>query len=41
MKLIACEFNIDSGCVEPRFDDGTKRNNDYIVSEFECTHTVQ
>lgn len=24
MKLITCEFNIDSGCVELRFDDETE-----------------
>lgn len=24
MKLITCEFNMDSGCVELRFDDGTE-----------------
>ncbi len=22
MKLVTCEFNMDSGCVELRFDDG-------------------
>ena len=29
MKLITCEFNMDSGCVELRFDDGTALDIDY------------
>lgn len=33
MKLITCEFNMDSGCVELRFDDGTKLDIDCTVFE--------
>ena len=35
MKLITCEFNIDSGCVELRFDDGTELGIDCTVVESE------
>ena len=41
MKLIACEFNMDSGCVELRFDDGTELGIDCTVVESEYAHTVQ
>ena len=41
MKLITCEFNIDSGCVELRFDDGTELDIDCTVVESEYAHTVQ
>jgi len=41
MKLITCEFNMDSGCVELRFDDGTKLDIDCTVVESQYTHTVQ
>lgn len=41
MKLITCEFNIDSGCVELRFDDGTALDIDCTVVEAEYAHTVQ
>ena len=41
MKLITCEFNIDSGCVELRFDDGTELGIDCTVVESEYAHTVQ
>lgn len=34
MKLITCEFNMDSGCVEMRFDDGTVLDIDCTV----CCH---
>ena len=41
MKLITCKFNMDSGCVELRFDDGTKLDIDCTVVESEYAHTVQ
>lgn len=41
MKLITCEFNMDSGCVELRFDDGTALDIDCTVVEAEYAHTVQ
>lgn len=41
MKLITCEFNMDSGCVELRFDDGTALDIDCTVVESEYAHTVQ
>ena len=41
MKLITCEFNMDSGCVEMRFNDGTALDIDCTVVESEYAHTVQ
>lgn len=41
MKLITCEFNMDSGCVELRFDDGTILDIDCTVIEHEYGHTLQ
>ena len=41
MKLITCEFNMDSGCVELRFDDGTALDIDCTVVEAGNAHTVQ
>lgn len=41
MTLITCEFNMDSGCVELRFDDGTELDIDCTVVESEYAHTVQ
>ena len=41
MQLITCEFNMDSGCVELRFDDGTELDIDCTVVESEYAHTVQ
>lgn len=41
MKLITCEFNMDSGCVELRFDNGTELDIDCTVVESEYAHTVQ
>lgn len=41
MKLITCEFNMDSGCVELRFDDGTELGIDCTAVESEYAHTVQ
>ena len=40
MNLITYEFNMDSGCVELRFD-GTKLDIDCTVVESEYAHTVQ
>ncbi len=41
MKLITCEFNMDSGCVELRFDDGTALDIDCTVVKAGHAHTVQ
>ncbi len=41
MKLITCEFNMDSGCVEMRFDDGTALDIDCTVVESKYAHTVR
>ena len=41
MKLITCEFNMDSGCVELRFDDGTELDIDCTVVENKYGHTIQ
>lgn len=41
MKLINCEFNMDTGCVELRFDDGTELDIDCTVVEAEYAHTVR
>lgn len=41
MKLITCQFNMDSGCVELRFDNGTQLDIDCTVVESEYAHTVQ
>ena len=41
MKLITCEFNMDSGCVELRFDDGTALDIDCTAVEHEYVHTIQ
>ena len=41
MKLITCEFNMDSGCVEMRFNDGTALDIDCTVVESEYAHTAQ
>lgn len=41
MKLTTCEFNMDSGCVELRFDDGTALDIDYTAVEHEYGHTIQ
>ena len=41
MKLITCEFNMDSGCGELRFDDGTALDIDCTVVENKFGHTIQ
>lgn len=40
MKLITCEFNMDSGCVELRFDDGTALDIDCTAVESEYAPTM-
>lgn len=40
MKLITCEFNMDSGCVELHFDDGTELDIDCSVVESEYAQLV-
>lgn len=40
MKLIPCQFNRDSGSVEPRFDDGTALDIVGTVMEYEYAHTM-
>ena len=41
MKLITSEFNMDSGCVELRFDDGTELDIDCTAVENKYGHTIQ
>ena len=41
MKLITCEFNMDSGCVDLRFDDGTELDIDCAAVENKYGHTIQ
>ena len=41
MKLITYEFNMDSGCVELRFDDGTELDIDCPAVENKYGHTIQ
>jgi len=41
MKLITCEFNMDSGCMELRFDDGTELDIDCTAVENKFAHTIQ
>lgn len=41
MKLITCEFNIDSGCVELQFDDGTELDINCTAVENKYGHTIQ
>lgn len=41
MKLITCEFNMDSGCVELRFDDGTMLDIDCTAIENKYGHTTR
>ena len=41
MKLITCEFNMDSGCVELRFNDGTALDIDCTAVEHKYGHTIQ
>lgn len=41
MKLITCGFNMDSGCVELRFDDGTALDIDCTAVENKYGHTIR
>ena len=41
MKLITCEFNMDSGCVELRFDDGTAFDINCTAIEDKCGLTIR
>ena len=41
MKLITCEFNMDSGCVELQFDDGTELDINCTAVENKYGHTIQ
>lgn len=40
-KLISCEFNMDTACVELRYTDGTLISIDCTEVEYEVTHTVK
>lgn len=39
-KLISCEFNIDTACVELRFTDGSMISIDCTAVEEEVAHTI-
>ena len=40
-KLISCEFNMDTACVELRYTDGTLLSIDCTEVEYEVAHTVK
>ncbi len=40
-KLISCEFNVDTACVELRFTDGSMISIDCIAIEDEIAHTIR
>ncbi len=40
-KLISCEFNIDTACVELRFMDGNLISIDCTAVEDEVAHTIR
>ncbi len=40
-KLISCEFNMDTACVELRYTDGTIISIDCTEVEYEVAHTVK
>ena len=40
-KLISCEFNIDTACVELRFTDGGMISIDCTAVEDEVAHTIR
>ena len=40
MELITCEFNMDSGCVELRFDNGMALDIDCTAVEIKYGHTI-
>ena len=39
-KLISCEFNMDTACVELRYTDGTLISIDCTEVEYEVAYTV-
>ena len=39
-KLISCEFNMDTACVELRFSDGSKCSIDTIAVENEIARNM-
>lgn len=39
-KLISCEFNIDTACVELRFMDGSLISIDCTAVEYEVAHDI-
>ena len=40
-KLIFCEFNIDTACIELRFTNGSVISIDCIAVEGEVAHTIR
>ena len=40
-KLISCEFNMDTTCVELWYADGTRISIDCTEVEYEVAHTVK
>lgn len=40
-KLISCEFNMDTACVELRYTDGMMISIDCTEVEYEEAHTVK
>lgn len=40
-KLISCEFNMDTACVELRYTDGTLITIDCTEVEYQVAHTVK
>ena len=40
-KLISCEFNMDTACVELRYTDGMLISIDCTEVEYEVAHTVE
>ncbi len=40
-KLISCEFNIDTACVELRYTDGMMISIDCTEVEYEVAHTIR
>lgn len=40
-KLISCEFNMDTACVELRYNDGMMISIDCTEVEYEVAHTIR
>lgn len=40
-KLISCEFNMDTACVELRYTDGMMISIDCTEVEYEVAHTIR